>query len=207
MIWFTSDNHFYHKNIIRLSNRPFADLTEMHEAFIEDWNKKVKPTELVYVIGDFSFSSTGPTKKIMDRLLGKKILIKGNHDMPAHKMLAAGFDEVHENIFIELGGHKVFLSHYPYHPMIAYGKYPNETVIGYPVGYKIDSRYLHKRIVDDGQSWLVHGHVHGAWKQNGRQINVGVDVWDYKLVSHEKLIRMIEAGPQIIGKSDADYGD
>jgi calcineurin-like phosphoesterase family protein len=59
----------------------------------------------------------------------------------------------------------------------------------------------------DGEMWLVHGHVHGAWRQNGRQINVGVDQWDFKLVSHEKILEMIKDGPKFEGKSKDDYGD
>lgn len=180
----------------------------MHEHMIQEWNKRVKPNEKVYVLGDFAFSGWTLTKKILDRLSGHKILILGNHDLAAHKMLAAGFQEVHENIWIEIGAQKkVFLSHFPFHPMNAYGKYPDGRVyVGYPYE-KIDTRYMHKRIVDDGESWLLHGHVHNAWKQNGRQINVGVDQWDFKLVPHEKILQMIEAGPKFEGKTTNDYGD
>lgn len=194
MIWFTADMHFHHNNIIKLSNRPFSNLSEMHEHFIAEWNKRVKPTELVYVLGDFSFANVDATKLILDRLLGHKILVKGNHDAPAHKCLAAGFQEVHENIYIQLDGKKIFLSHFPYHPMTYYEKNPDGSVTIHYWAAGHDQRYLHKRIVDDGQSWLLHGHVHKSWKQNGRQINVGVDVWDYKLVSHEKILSIIEKG-------------
>lgn len=208
MIWFTSDNHFFHKNVIRLCNRPFENLHVMHEHMIEEWNKRVKGNEKVYVLGDFAFSGWTLTKKILDRLNGHKILILGNHDLAAHKMLAAGFQEVHENIFIEIGAQKkVFLSHFPFHPMVTYQKTNEDKVrTTYPYD-KVDTRYMHKRIVDDGQMWLLHGHVHGAWKQNGRQINLGVDVWDFKPVPHEKLLLMMEAGPRFDGKSKDDYGD
>ncbi len=208
MIWFTSDNHFFHKNVIRLCNRPFAHLHEMHEYMIQEWNKRVKPQERVYVLGDFAFSGWTLTKKIVERLNGHKILILGNHDYAAHKMLAAGFNEVHENIFIEIGNkQKVFLSHFPFHPMNSYQKSEDGSVIiKYPFE-KVDTRYMHKRMVDDGQSWLIHGHVHNAWKQNGRQINVGVDVWDFLPVHHERILKMIGDGPKFEGKSQIDYGD
>ncbi len=196
MIWFTSDPHYWHKNIIRLSGRPFAHLHEMHEHLIQEWNKRVKPTEKVYVLGDFSFGSVGMTKGILDRLLGHKILIKGNHDMASHKMLAAGFQEVHENIFENIGNQRVLLSHFPYHPMQRYHKNPDGSVIADDAAYVGDRRYLHKRIVDDGEHWLLHGHVHGHYKQRGREINVGVDVWDFKPVPHEKILNMIEDGEQ-----------
>ena len=39
-------------------------------------------------------------------------------------------------------------------------------------------RYIEHRPDDDG-GWLLHGHVHEKWRQNGRQINVGVDAWNF----------------------------
>ena len=209
MTHFTSDNHFWHKNVIRLCNRPFAHLHDMHEHMIEEWNKRVrKSTDKIYVLGDFSFANGTMTRPILDRLNGHKILVLGNHDRHAKHMLDMGFQEVHENIFIEIGNkQKVFLSHFPFHPMVTYQK-TNEDKVRTTYPYeKVDTRYMHKRIVDDGNMWLLHGHVHGAWKQNGRQINLGVDVWDFKPVPHEKILQMIEAGPQFEGKSKDDYGD
>jgi len=181
----------------------------MHEHMIEEWNKRVrKSTDKIYVLGDFSFANGTMTRPILDRLNGHKILVLGNHDRHAKHMLDMGFQEVHENIFIEIGNkQKVFLSHFPFHPMVTYQK-TNEDKVRTTYPYeKVDTRYMHKRIVDDGNMWLLHGHVHGAWKQNGRQINLGVDVWDFKPVPHEKILQMIEAGPQFEGKSKDDYGD
>lgn len=195
MIWFTADSHFFHKNVISHCNRPFDSILPMHEHMIEQWNKRVKPTEKIYVLGDFSFGSMTATYNVLSQLNGYKILIKGNHDRDANKMLKVGFQEVHENIFIYLpNGQQVFLSHFPYHPMNLYSKYENGKVVQRFPFEKIDTRYLHKRIVDDGKHWLIHGHVHQAWKQNGRQINVGVDVHDFKPVSHEQIQSLIEAG-------------
>lgn len=202
MVWFTSDNHFFHGNVIRLSQRPFSSLSEMHAHFIQEWNKRVKPTEKVYVLGDFSFANVNMTKRILDSLLGYKILIKGNHDMAAHKCIAAGFQEVHENVFERIGNERVLLSHFPYHPMTRYHKNKDGSVICDDASMVGDRRYLHKRIVDDGDHWLLHGHVHNTYKQSGRQINVGVDVWDYKPVGHEKILAMMEAGEQDLIKGD-----
>jgi len=208
MIHFISDNHFWHKNIIRLCNRPFKNLHEMHEYMIQEWNKRVRPNEKIYVLGDFSFANKIMTKPILDRLLGYKILILGNHDSHAKKMLDMGFQEVHENMHIEIGNKKkIYLSHFPFHPMIEYQKTTDGKVRTiYPYD-KIDMRYMHKRMVDDGESYLLHGHVHTSWLQNGRQINVGVDVNDFKPVPHEKILEMMKAGPKFIGKTDGDYGD
>ena len=55
-----------------------------------------------------------------------------------------------------------------------------------------EDRFTRWRPVDDG-AWLLHGHVHTSWQVNGRQINVGVDVWDYAPVSEAALAALIEA--------------
>ena len=103
MVWFTSDPHYYHKNVIRLCKRPFENLHLMHEHMIQEWNKRVKPNEKVYVLGDFAFANYTMANKILSRLQGHKILVSGNHDYAAHKMLLAGFQEVHENHYIDIG--------------------------------------------------------------------------------------------------------
>lgn len=198
MIWFTADTHFFHKNILKLSYRPFETLEEMHEHFIEQWNRRVHKRDVSYWLGDVTFGSHTLTAEILGRMNGRKILVKGNHDANASKMLKIGFEEVHENIFIDLpNGTKVFLSHFPYHPMDESTKNPDGT--------QQDRRYLHKRIVDDGSTWLLHGHIHERWLQNGRMINVGVDVHNYAPVSHEQIQRMIQAGvnEQEIQKEEA----
>jgi calcineurin-like phosphoesterase family protein len=79
-IWFTSDCHFGHSNIIGYTNRPFKDVNHMNEELIKRWNHKVNPNDLVYHIGDFSFKS-GVTRNIYeDRLNGTIVHILGNHD-------------------------------------------------------------------------------------------------------------------------------
>ena len=41
-LFFTSDHHFGHDNIIKFCNRPFEDVREMNQVLIERWNKKIK---------------------------------------------------------------------------------------------------------------------------------------------------------------------
>jgi len=184
MIWFTSDLHFYHKNIISLSKRPFQNLNEMHETLIKNWNNCVKSNEYVYILGDFSFGSIESTKRILDQLNGFKILIKGNHDFPAHKALKCGFNEVHENIFINLNGTRIYLSHFPYRA--SFVQWLKHKLLG---GYW-DIRYNHKRMVNDG-NWLLHGHTHQKSKIYKNMIHIGVDAWNYKPVSHLQILNLI----------------
>ncbi len=206
-IWFTSDHHFFHNNIIKLCDRPFKNLDEMHEALIRNWNAKVKHNEIVYLLGDFLFGGMSRLRRIAPRLNGKIILVKGNHDKnPACNYIECGFHDVVENVRMHLtaqgmDGKKImiYLSHFPYHPMLQYYKKINKDgtskvqVIDESgeANHENDRRYLYKRIVDDGNTWLIHGHVHSAWKTLGRQINVGVDVWGMGPVSHQQLLEII----------------
>jgi calcineurin-like phosphoesterase family protein len=56
MLYFTSDHHFWHANIIRYCNRPFATIEEMNESMIMAWNEVVSPNDDVYYLGDFSLA-------------------------------------------------------------------------------------------------------------------------------------------------------
>lgn len=80
-IFFTSDTHFGHFNIIKYCNRPFKTLEEMNETLIQNWNNVVKPKDTIYHLGDFSF---GNSIFFTKRLNGIKILVEGNHDFNAN---------------------------------------------------------------------------------------------------------------------------
>lgn len=82
-LFVTSDLHFGHRNILTFNaqTRPFNSIAEMDDYLIKHWNSVVSPEDTVYNLGDFSFyRSFEKTKNILDKLNGKHILIKGNHD-------------------------------------------------------------------------------------------------------------------------------
>ena len=79
-IFFTSDLHFGHKNILAYDNRPFNTIEEHDEALIKNWNGKVGDEDHVYILGDFSFYNANKSCEILDQLKGHKHLIIGNHD-------------------------------------------------------------------------------------------------------------------------------
>lgn len=82
MIWFTSDTHFNHQNILAYEpeTRPFETVEEMNEVIIKNWNDKVKPDDTIYVLGDFFMGMLDKIEDILNRLNGKIILVRGNHD-------------------------------------------------------------------------------------------------------------------------------
>lgn len=82
MDWVISDTHFYHTNIIKYCDRPFANAEEMDETIIHNWNSVVKPDDFVWHLGDFAFGkgSIERIEEYVKRLNGKIMLIRGNHD-------------------------------------------------------------------------------------------------------------------------------
>jgi calcineurin-like phosphoesterase family protein len=79
MIFFTSDHHFDHANIIKYCNRPFLSVDEMNEEIVKRWNQVVDANDTVYYLGDFSLGK-GSVEKFVPRLNGEKYLVMGNHD-------------------------------------------------------------------------------------------------------------------------------
>lgn len=53
-IWFTSDHHFGHANIIKYTERPFNSVGHMNASMIGSWNGVVAPDDTVYYLGDFA---------------------------------------------------------------------------------------------------------------------------------------------------------
>ncbi len=79
MVFFTSDHHFYHTNVIKYCDRPYDEVEFMNEDLCERWNQVVKPEDTVYHLGDFSMAFR-PVEFIPQRLNGTIYLIPGNHD-------------------------------------------------------------------------------------------------------------------------------
>ena len=80
-VFFTSDLHFGHENVLRFDSRPWRTVEEMDEELIRRWNNKVAPGDIVYVLGDLIWKTLdGDAPALLKRLNGQIILIKGNHD-------------------------------------------------------------------------------------------------------------------------------
>lgn len=79
MNYYISDLHFGHANVIKFDPRPFQSLKEMHQTIINNWNAVITPEDDVYILGDFAWKEQIGIE-IISQLVGKKYLIKGNHD-------------------------------------------------------------------------------------------------------------------------------
>ncbi len=179
--WFTADLHLGQPTIIGHCDRPYWGVAQMNADLVRRWNRVVADDDTVWVLGDVGAAAALPLVRL---LRGTKHLISGNHDTcwPGNGpladatrwiYLAAGFATIRTTAEIELGGERVALSHLPY--------------TGDSHG---EDRFVAWRPRDEGR-WIVHGHVHTAWRHRGRMINVGVDVWDYAPVAEETLVKLI----------------
>lgn len=164
-IFYTSDLHFNHEFVAR--DRRCATAEEHDEALIERFNRVLTKRSQLWILGDVFMGSISVGLPQVDRLLGTKHLVLGNHDAahPMHKKshtqlkrFYASFESVHLHEQHLIAGHPVLLSHFPY--------------TGDHTGVDRSPQW---RLRDEGK-WLLHGHVHKQWGINGRQLNVGVDV-------------------------------
>jgi calcineurin-like phosphoesterase family protein len=197
-VFFTSDIHFNHANVINYCNRPFANREEMNEHIIKVWNKTVKSQDEVYILGDFALNPNRAFE-FVKRLNGTKYLVAGNHDAChiVHKKSAKfvqkyvdnGFDGVVDhlgNLRLK-NGFNVLLSHLPYAHNTEY-----------------DDRYKDYKPHDNGEI-LLHGHLHGRYIKKGRQIDVSWDAHNGKILSEDDVIALINDPRDFIPSHLTDY--
>jgi calcineurin-like phosphoesterase family protein len=189
-IYFTSDLHLYHANVIKYCARPFQTVEEMNEIIVKNWNETVGVDDTVYCLGDFAMAFR-PVETFTRRLNGIKYLIPGNHDFChsyhkrsrnpeakakwIQKYVDNGWIVLPEQTTLDISGvGTINMCHHPH------------TLVG-----DYDDKYAKWRPKDDGKP-LLCGHVHDKWKTLGNMINVGVDVWDFKPVSFEQIKGIID---------------
>ena len=169
MVFYISDPHFGHANIIRLCGRPFNDVDEMDRVLISNWNSRVSNGDDVFILGDLAFRNEKPVEFYLDRLNGKKHLIVGNHDRSWMKEFENnGYFENIDNLLYSVdNGRQVTLCHYP--------------MVSWP----------HER-----KSYMIFGHIHNTvgqdyWsviKNSPRMLNAGADINNFMPVTFEELV-------------------
>lgn len=182
---FCADFHLGMKDILKYENRPFKTVEEMNMHFIaecckkakvykqtlEDGSKFVVDKDIIIHAGDLAmFGAAGldfNPQRLIAQIPAMFINLKGNHDIN-NKVKSVG-----TSLRTKLGKWKqVSISHYPSYDRRAYGQFLQGDI-------------------------HICGHVHSAWKHcldiknKVLNINVGVDAWNYTLVSEEDLIAYI----------------
>lgn len=175
-VFFTSDTHFTHANIIRFCSRPFKNVEEMDETMIANWNRVVSENDIVFHLGDFCMGGSSKWTNVLNRLNGKIYLIIGNHDMKNLKQSCSDrFEKVAMQMYIEVDKQKIYLNHCPF---LCYGGAYRDT-------------------------WQLFGHVHTNKNNTGidaprlemlfpTQYDVGVDNNNFTPVSFEQVKAIIQ---------------
>lgn len=164
--YFTSDTHYFHKNILNFEDRPYQSVEEMTNSMIDNWNKQVKDHDIVYHLGDLCLSNLENTIHVLERLNGNIVLIQGNHD--------------HSNYYRKINQLGLLYAYYE---------------VGITMKYEKHQMWLTHYPMDIGlrpRKWSIHGHIHSNESTWDNQINVGVDSPHFKHKPFGELITIEE---------------
>lgn len=126
----TADTHFGHVKSLTFIKpdgknlRPFDSVEEMDEYMVNNWNRVVHKRDTIYHLGDVVIPRA--SLSILERLNGRKILIRGNHDHGRLKDFSKYFEDVRGAFFhggdSTMRGGLIF-THIPVHPACLSGHY------------------------------------------------------------------------------------
>jgi calcineurin-like phosphoesterase family protein len=167
-VFFTSDTHFGHAGTLGLFGRPFASVAAMDAALVERWNAVVGAADEVWLLGDFALGpGVARAGALLAALHGTKHLVAGNNDPPAVRALP-GWASVADYAELSLDGSALVLCHYPFRSWNGMAK----------------------------GALNLHGHSHGRMTPLARQIDVGVDCWDFAPVTLPRLLAAAKRRPR-----------
>jgi len=146
----------------------------MNETIIYNWNNTVTLDDTIYCLGDFGFGPVNNLLPLFNRLNGKKILIRGNHDKK--DVIKLPWDSIHDILEVKYQNITYNLCHYPDYHMRTCSK------------SSYDTRYL-------------FGHCHGALTPHNCSCDVGMDCWGFTPVSILQLDKLFENLPKNINET------
>ena len=169
----TSDNHFFHKAIMKFcseSRMHHTNIDELNAAMVTQWNSQVSDKDNVYCTGDFSLGNANKTAEILPQLNGKLHLIRGNHDHWVDKNSNKQYwRSINQYYMLRYHKLKFVLFHFPIHDWecMAHGAYH------------------------------LYGHVHGRPTGiEGRCMDVGIDTrTDLGLYELDEIIELLKDKP------------
>lgn len=170
-VFFISDTHFYHKNILKYSNRNFPSVEAMNEALIKNWNNTVTKSDTVWHLGDVAFCNYLLFTEIFSQLNGSINIVLGNHDKMIYenrfKITSSGLVKSIENYKeLSIKDRNFILFHFP---IRSWNKKHHNSI-------------------------HVYGHVHGSLDEQpwGKSVDVGVDskliTEEYRPISAQEVI-------------------
>ena len=195
-IYLTSDLHFGHRNVIRFCNRPFVDEKHMAEELIEGWNRKVKPNDFIFSLGDFSWwTGRHEVKKLVERLKGRKYFVPGNHCKEGMYELVHDNPDFHECSDVTV----LYIRGQEGDPRFADKKVYEIVLSHYPLTCWSHSDY--------DNCYQFFGHIHSQAGtpltefgnpipiKPGKQMDVGCDRWGYAPIDLFDAIKAAQVYP------------
>jgi calcineurin-like phosphoesterase family protein len=174
--WAISDTHFYHRNMIKLEDRPFSNIDAMNNGLIYNWNDYIKPDDTVYILGDFAMTNGPAVNKLLAELNGHKHLIVGNHDadfLNDKRFDRTLFESIQSYLEVSYKSKVFIMCHYP---LVTWNKEQSGSI------------HLYGHV----HSNMHHSFVITELKPN--MYNVGVDTNNFLPVSLDKLVHLAERG-------------
>jgi calcineurin-like phosphoesterase family protein len=186
-LFFISDFHVGHENVIRFDGRPFENVGEMHEALISNWNRVVGDEDIVFYLGDLSMRCHISTVKwFVEQLNGKIHFLMGNHDKYREIRNLGRFEKIWGDDDVQGAGkiqvrdetvkggwQHIEMSHYP---ILSWNKHHHSA-------------------------WHLHGHCHQSltknpdmsWYYKRKVMDVGCNGLDYTPISYLELKNIMDS--------------
>lgn len=182
-IYFTSDWHIGHANVLVYDQRPFTDLNHMHRVLVNNYNSTVGAEDICFFLGDMGLGKGDVLRKVVSELQGRKVLILGNHDKGATAIRRIGFEVVLNMAALEIAGQIVTMTHCP---LRGVWREDTSAMKGAAPGDNWHGEHKQQRFsTEDYGQFHLHGHTHKGPKERilNRQWDVGVRANDYRPVS------------------------
>ena len=184
MIWFTSDHHFGHTNIIRYCKRPYTSIEEMNEGLTSNWNERINKNDTVYYPGDLTLDSNAA--QYINKLNGTIKFIPGGHDSRwLHRLVTRegrilDKHELLQPIHMLMSPIKIVLCHYP---LLSWEQshYGSIHLHGH-------SHNTLDTITNSGDTRI---HPENGGKQ-GKRMDVGVEAQNYFPISIDEVIEKLQ---------------
>lgn len=162
-IWMWSDIHWFHKNILKYSNRPYPTVELMNECLLGNAQRVIKPNDILIWGGDISFGHIETVNKMIEEIPAYHVHIIGNHDMDKQgKITNYHMDERHPCLVLDVIDaeieYQLLLTHYPLDHI--------------PVN-----------------CFSVHGHTHQHPEFTNKHINYCVEHINYTPVNIKQIIK------------------
>lgn len=175
MIYYTSDWHLGEDRLgidgkPNVFYRPFSSIKENDDTIMNNLYDTFKDGDALWHLGDVIVGNIKTSERHLKQMRSmypnsQFNLVLGNYDTDKVNILSQYFDTVHEefNLVSFSNNLMIYLNHYP-------------------------SKCKKQLEENQEYTFAITGHIHSLWKVQRGIINVGVDAWNFRPVSHSQLM-------------------